>query len=237
MPPKRKGTGAGQRKGRKRNIAELEDVSAPAMDNTRDEDIIWIVGDSLIYWAAQYLLPWGESALNLHLRNRRVTWKGYRGGHLADVPAIITESMSRLGGSHVPAVVIIHMGTNDLVGLDLLAFKHLLESVIAECKRLLPNTIFMWSGIIPRHFYKGARSQKGIDEKRKEVNKIAKRILARSEGRVIRHDNFRWDMSYLFRDDDVHLDILGQDQFTGNLRRALHFFLRHPEELEYHPVS
>ena len=62
-------------------------------------DNLRIVDDSLIHWAVHYLLPWGETALNLHLPKRRVTWKGFPGRHLSDVPFIIQQSINRYNGT------------------------------------------------------------------------------------------------------------------------------------------
>ena len=150
----------------------------------------------------------------------------------------IFDSLFRYGGTcqwRVPRVVIIHMGTNDLIDLDIVQFKWLIEAVLLRCRQMLPDTIFIWSDILPRAFYQGARSQKGIDQKRKHVNKAAVGLFARIEGRVIKHSNMHWYDQCLFRDDDVHLDVWGQHIFTTNLRRALFFFLRNPDELVFNP--
>ena len=199
-------------------------------------DNLWIVGDSLIHWVAHYLLPWGETAINLHLPKRRVTWKGFRGGHLSDVPFIIQQSINRYNGTwnwHAPVVVILHMGGNDLTQLDIVRFKRTLELVVYECRRMLPNTFLIWSDILPRFSYRGACSQKAIERKRKDLNKMARALILAHEGRVIKHPTFLWNSRNLFSADGVHLGRLGQKLFTGNLRKGLHFFRKNPEALVY----
>jgi len=202
-------------------------------------DIIWIVGDSIVHWAAHYLLPWGEAALNLHL-DSRVSWKGLRGGHLTDLSLYLYDSLVRNHcGScdwpcvHAPSFVVIHMGTNDLTTLDTMGFKFTLEDVIAECQFLLPHSIIVWSDILPRHFYKGAWSQPSMERKRKNVNRTARAIVLSNGGKVIRHDNIQWYLRSLFRSDLLHLDVFGHHLFTENLGAALKFFSRYPLEQIY----
>ena len=204
---------------------------------------IWIVGDSIIHWAAHYLLPWGEAALNLHLPHR-VTWKGLRGAHLWDLPLFIFESLSRNHCGtcpwpcrHAPTFVVLHVGTNDLISIDLVCFKHMLVDMVAQCRSLLPYSTLIWSDILPRHWYQGARSQSSVELKRKTVNKTARAIVLAGGGKVIKHANINWASRSLFRDDYLHLDILGQFLFTNNLREALHFFYRFPGALVYQAES
>ena len=176
--------------------------------------------------------------MNMHLPHRRVTWKGYRGGRLADVPGRIFESISNpFGTRQAPCAAILHVGTNDLINLDLIQFKVLMQAVISECARLLPDTIFIWSDILPRFFYKGARSQKAIEVKRKEVNRMGRKLISGMDiGRVVRHTNISWDSPF-FRDDGVHLNETGQQVFTTNLREALHFFWSNPDVFQFQPSS
>lgn len=203
-------------------------------------DNVWILGDSLIHWAAHYLLPWGEAALNLHL-NSRVTWKGLRGGHLTDLPLYLYDSLvNRHCGAcdwpcirHAPSFVVIHMGTNDLTTLSTLGFKFTLAEILAECQFLLPHSVIVWSDILPRHFYRGAWSQSSMEVKRKAVNSTARAMVLASGGKVIRHDNIQWYTRCLFRSDLVHLDVLGQHFFTDNLGAALRYFSRYPLEQIY----
>ena len=200
-------------------------------------EAIWIVGDSMVYWAARFLLPGGERWLNLHLSNFTVTWKGERGAHLTSVPDVLAESSQNYidRGWYAPRVVVIHMGGNDLQSLDIIQFKNLLEELLLQCKQILPHTFFIWSDILPRHHYQGARSQKGMDIKRKSLNKTARQLFLANEGRVIRHGNIHWSNICLFREDSIHLSDLGNQMFTNNLMEALNLFRNNPDVLVYSP--
>ena len=202
---------------------------------------IWMVGDSMIYWAASYLVKRGESAMNLGLPHHTVTWKGLRGGHLADMPDFIYKSLRRHYDTsactwpcnHVPAMIVIHVGTNDLLTLDLVQFRHRCRHVVAECIKLMPHSVMVWSDILPRHWYDGAHSQCSVDLKRKSMNKTARAIILANGGKVIKHANFHWETRSLFREDHLHLDLFGQFLFANNLRKALIFFHRNPEAWSY----
>ena len=181
----------------------------------------------MIHWAAHYLLPWGEAAINLQL-DMRVTWKGLHGGHLADLPLFIFEALDRhhCGACswpcwHPPTYVVMHMGENDLITLDKLGFKHLLSSVISECRRLLPFSVIVWSDILPRQHYIGAKCQSAIESKRKAVNKTAHALMYAVGGKVIKH---------------AILEVCGQFQFTESLQGALLFFRRFPGASTYEAV-
>lgn len=194
---------------------------------------VWIVGDSIVFWAAHYLVEQGEHALNLRLPVT-VTWKGLRGAHLSAIPSIIYQALVRHHAgsecawpcSHAPRHVVLHVGTNDVLSLDLIQFKLECERVLAECRRLLPFAVIVWSDILPRHWYEGACSQSAVDKKRKSMNKTARSIVWGYGGVVIKHANFNWACRSLFREDFVHLDIFGQFLLTNNLRKGLQHFLR-----------
>ena len=97
------------------------------------------------------------------------------------------------------------------------------------CRSLLPYSTLIWSDILPRHWYQGARSQSSVELKRKTVNKTARAIVLAGGCKVFKHANINWASRSLFRDNYLHLDTLGQFLFTNNLREALHFFYRFPE--------
>ena len=84
-----------------------------------------------------------------------------------------------------------------------------------------PNTLLIWSDILPRVFYFGARSQLSLERKRRAVNR-----WARSQGRrrgvsIMHHPQFRWTETVLYRYDAVHLSPLGNRVFVDNICQAI----------------
>ncbi len=70
-----------------------------------------------------------------------------------------------------PDVVILACGSNDLPSTKGSNIINYLKDSINELKYWPPNCTVMYSDILPRHKYKGAKSPKQIDLKRKYINR------------------------------------------------------------------
>ena len=123
----------------KKKPADSASELAAAETQAIEEESIWIVGNSLVCWAAWFLLPGGETWLNLGLPYITVTWKGKRGAHLTSAREVVARAgqSHQVSGSYHPRVVIFHLGDNDLLKLDVVQFKQLVEDTLLQCKVIL----------------------------------------------------------------------------------------------------
>ena len=162
---------------------------------------VWVVGDSIVRWASQ----------DLNLPNL-VRWNGRGGAQLKDLHGL-------LSGFHAtsPALIILHLGTNDLVSHDLFTLRQLITSALGICRQRFPQAIVVWSDILPRMFYFGATSQKAIENVRKAANRWAKAQCKKLGARVLQHPQFIWSDASLYRFDGVHLSPKGIAIFRANL--------------------
>lgn len=158
-------------------------------------------------------MRWAKSALDIPFR---VSWHGKRGAGLCDLDALL-ESIS----GPTPSIIIVHIGTNDLVNVDEFSIRQRIVLSMKKCSMFFPHTTLIWSDILPRLFYFGARSQLSLERKRRALNR-----WARSQGRrlgvsILHHPQFKWSETALYRFDGVHLSPSGNRVFLGNFRDAI----------------
>ena len=166
---------------------------------------IWIVGDSLVRWV--------KRAVDVPFP---VIWRGKSGAGLCEISQLLEGTT---GPS--PATIIVHIGTNDLVEVDEFSIRQRIALTMKRCRDVFPATCIIWSDILPRVFYFGARSQMSIERKRRAVNR-----WARSQGRrlgvsILHHPQFTWTETSLYRYDGIHLSPLGNGIFIANLLLAI----------------
>ncbi len=171
---------------------------------------VWIIGDSIIRWAAgSFDLPC------------QVIWKGKSGARMSDLDTLL-QSIN-YGSS--PAVIIFHIGTNDLVNVDEFCMRQRITVFMQKCISQFPYTRVVWSDILPRIFYFGAKSQPAVEKKRKAVNRWAKRQCHELGALCLHHPQFTWSEAALYRFDGVHQSDLGTKLFRGNLQSCVRSFL------------
>ena len=164
---------------------------------------VWIVGDSLIRWAQR---PLGVDI--------PVLWRGRSGARLRDIWSLI-ESIP--ANASPPKIIIVHLGTNDLLHIDVFSIRQSIAIFMDEVRSRFPSSVLVWSDILPRVFYFGARSQKAVERQRKAINRWARVYSQRVGCQVLHHPQFVWSDLALYRHDGVHLSATGNDIFCNNL--------------------
>ena len=129
-------------------------------------------------------MRWAEKALAIPFH---VNWFGKSGAGLCDLHVLL----KRISGP-TPSVIIVHVGTNDLVGVDEFSIRQRIALYMQQCLMQFPTTTIIWSDILPRMFYFVARSQLSLERKRRALNR-----WARSQGRrlgvsILHHPQFKW---------------------------------------------
>ena len=163
---------------------------------------VWIIGDSIIRWAA------GSFALPRH-----VVWKGKSGARMGDLDLLLKSIKGP-----TPSVIIFHIGTNDLVDVDEFCMRQRITVSLQTYVSQFSTTKVVWSDILPRIFYFGAKSQAAVEKKRRAINRWAKSQCIRLGAHCLPHPQFVWSETALYRFDGVHLSPLGTKIFRDNLR-------------------
>ncbi|CAJ0934229.1 unnamed protein product [Ranitomeya imitator] len=178
---------------------------------------IWLVGHSYIYWAARRaeLCPGCRS---LGLTGMDVIWRGTRGLTWSQVlPEIVR--IARVASS--PTVVVIHAGGNDLASFPLAELLTLMRADLDKLPGFFPVMRLVWSEMIPRLVWRGARELGAMERSRRTLNQRISRFIRFKNGVVVRHHRLEGDNSGFLLPDGVHLNDAGLDIFLDGLREGV----------------
>lgn len=185
---------------------------------------MWILGDSLVYWAEQRALKLGRENLHLESLGLRVQWHGHRGMVWDDLPS----KLQWVGLHRMPKIIIIHLGGNDVVCTLMQKMKRIMRRDFEYLFKNFPNTIIVWSEILPRLCWRFSRTGSdlnALDKKRKRFNMLGRQMLKDNQkGRILKND-ITSDCPGLFRRDGCHLSDVGTDLFCNSLQGAIEFFV------------
>lgn len=79
----------------------------------------------------------------------------------------------------------------------------------------------MWSEIVPRGIWKGARNPASIERARRLLNMRVSRHVRLNGGVVIRHRQLEGDNKELMSDDGIHLNEIGLDILLSGFQDAI----------------
>ena len=145
----------------------------------------------------------------------RVYWKGKGGAGMANYDDLLNDLRKR---APPPDLLIFHLGTNDLVTIDEFALRQQIAVMLRDCAWAYPTSTIVWSDMLPRVFYMGARSQSALERKRRTINRWAASQCKAVQALCVHHPQFIWSEVSLFSYDGVHLSSLGNQLFRSNLR-------------------
>ncbi|KAJ8322171.1 hypothetical protein KUTeg_000642 [Tegillarca granosa] len=174
--------------------------------------------DSIIYWAHRSALRLLNRHLRLEQQGVHINWMGKRGMKWHNVLTTVSKNIRNFP---VPRILILHVGGNDLIDYTTSMLCAKIEYDISILAQWLPNTIIIWSDILPRLYWRGSLNIKAIEKKRKRVNRSGRRSAFLVGGRVIHHQDITYDCPSLFRADKVHLTDVGNALFLNNLQNEL----------------
>ena len=125
-------------------------------------------------------------------------------------------------GNTPPDILVVHLGGNDLPRLP---GKALILDILRDLSRLhnlYPAMRIIWSTIIPRLNWRGARQVDKVNKARRQVNKeICRGVSKGGLGSVINHCRIQISNVDYFREDGVHLSEAGLDIFLDDIRGCL----------------
>ncbi|KAJ8320209.1 hypothetical protein KUTeg_001796 [Tegillarca granosa] len=191
------------------HLAELRNNPICPVSNVRD---------SIIYWAHRSALRLLNRHLRLEQQGVHINWMGKRGMKWHNVLTTVSKNIRNFP---VPRIWILHVGGNDLIDYTTSMLCAKIEYDISILAQWLPNTIIIWSDILPRLYWRGSLNIKAIEKKRKRVNRSGRRSAFLVGGRVIHHQDITYDCPSLFRADKVHLTDVGNALFLNNLQNKL----------------
>lgn len=178
---------------------------------------MWVLGHSFIVRAAHRaaVRPGGT---NLGVQNADVFWRGTGGlKWLQILHEVVTVSRLSLG----PVVLVIHAGGNDLCSTRVPELLSVMRSDMERFKSFFQDLVLVWSEIVPRVAWNGARNPSAIERARRLINSRVSRWVRAAGGVVVRHRQLEGDNRHLILEDGVHLTPIGQDIFLSGLQDGI----------------
>lgn len=155
---------------------------------------------------------------NLGFTGVRVSWRGLGGLRWAQVFSEVV-GISRV--SQAPVILVLHVGGNDLCSVpsgDLMA---LMKADLSRFSGFFRFLTVVWSEIVPRVVWSGARDMAAVEGARRVVNARMSRFVRYRGGVVVRHRELEGDNRALLEDDGVHPNPIGLDIFLSGLQDGI----------------
>jgi len=167
------------------------------------------------------------------LTSSKVQWQGQRGmkwNHL------LPKVKYMLSVTAPPSMLFVHVGGNDLTSIPLRKLTEMAKYDLTALAGMCPQTVLVWSDVLPRIHYRGAQSDQKMEKTRKTFNSSMRAFIKKENGKAIRHPKIQWDFPELFRDDGVHLNDKGNDAFLGTFHNSIRCFENDPGRCEF-PIT
>ncbi|XP_053382038.1 uncharacterized protein LOC128549419 [Mercenaria mercenaria] len=201
-------------RGRKRTADELEGLVEDRM--LQDNADVWILGDSIPYWAGSHATAAGKP--NLNITGLSIAWWGKRGLGWSGLRQHI-ETQVLL--STPPRIIIVNLGGNDLLTIKTPEIGNIIRQEIIYLRDAFPNTIIIWLDILPRQIWSGSRGGNApIDAKRKRLNRIGRKIVSESGNSDIITTEIDSKTAF-YRPDGVHLNLVGLEFYLDFIKDAI----------------
>ena len=183
---------------------------------------IWIIGSSIIAKAEKHTTqrPTGKN-LALDKNGLNVVWAGLPGMKISALVPLVQAMVNCFG---LPHALVIHCGGNDIgMGSIREVLKHLIYATFIVSK-MLPNSLLIYSQILPRTKWRYNSNLKAMERARKRINRGIRTYYYKSNAKVITHADLQDGHNALFADDGVHLSFLGNDIFINAIQCGLEQF-------------
>ncbi|KAM3917711.1 uncharacterized protein RB166_016656 [Leptodactylus fuscus] len=183
----------------------------------RGSPVVCILGHSYICTAAKKaeLRPGGRS---LGFQQIQVVWKGVEGLRWSQVlPEVVR--LSRCITS--PVILVLHVGGNDLGYVRKSDLVPLIRSDLESIPSFFKKVVVVWSEMVSRVNWRGARDYKAMEKVRKTVNAQLARFVRSKGGVVVRHRELEGDNSQLMKSDGVNLNDAGMEIFLSGLQEGI----------------
>lgn len=152
--------------------------------------IIWIIGYSIISKAkAHSLILAGGTTMGLHeLIGAEVLWISRPGIKWGEVLPRITEQLQH---SIPPDMLVIHCGGNSIGLLTLYDLRIQMFNTVSELATLLPNTLLIWSEILPRTTWRYMFRNIAAEDSRIRLNNAIATHTLNLGGAYIKHQELK----------------------------------------------
>ena len=161
-----------------------------------------------------------------------IEWKGRRCATLQQATTTLGQFLVQ-SPNGPPDILLINLGTNDLILLSTLGFHYAVLDFISFCQIHLPGTTLIWCAILPRPFYFGARNQAQFIANSTQLTAMLRQLFFRAGHKVLFFPDIWPGNRALYRYDCRHLSPLGLGIFINYIRGALQYFHFFPIAIQF----
>ena len=151
----------------------------------------------------------------------RAVWEGIGGAGVQRTRQSFLQLLARMPE---PQYLVLHTGSNDLAHMPVGALRHKLAELLLLMKAALPRTVIIWSDMLPRLNYRGARCAKTVAKSSDTVNRFLRNFAVQNGMRCIKHHGVKRSRGEAFLPDGVHLSETGNKAFQREIWGALEAF-------------
>ena len=156
-----------------------------------------------------------ENNLGLDKNGLNVVLSGLPGMNISALVPLVQAMVNRFG---LPHALVIHYGGNDIgMGSIREVLKHLIYATFIVSK-MLPNSLLIYSQILPRTKWRYNSNLKAMERARKRINRGIRTYYYKSNAKVITHADLQDGHKALYADDGVHFAFLGNDIFINAIQ-------------------
>lgn len=180
---------------------------------------VWILGSSIIKhaWLHSKNRPGGTN-LGLERIGVNLIWQGYSGMKLCQLKRRVRNLLKFVDP---PSYIVIHCGGNDIGEFPILEIRRLARSAIEFLNQILPNTVIIWSQILPRSNWRYSTDCTAMDTARIRLNNSAATQCIHLGGSYIKYPDLKVVKHALWSSDGVHLSKLGNEIFLNGIQGGL----------------
>lgn len=169
-------------------------------------------------WPFLHILGFEAGGRQLGFAQADVFWKGVRGLRWIELLVWVQKIAKKVKG---PAVLVVHAAGNDLCSVRIADLISIIKSDFDRFSGYFKNVVVVWTEIVPRARWIGARKPAAIENARRLVNMRVSRHVRDTGGVVYRHKLLEGDNRSLLRSDGIHLNDIGSDIFLSGLQDAI----------------
>lgn len=147
-----------------------------------------------------------------------VQWRGIRGLRWTQVlPSAASIGQSSRGS----VILVLHAGGNDVWSMRMEELLTLMKADLDRIPEFFHHVVIVWSEIIPRVVWQGARNGEAVERARRNINARMARFVRSRGWVVVRHRDLEGDNRRFMAPDGVHLEGDGLGMFLGGLRSGI----------------
>lgn len=183
---------------------------------------IWIVGHSIVHWAADRARRSGlGDGLGLP-QHVQVSWISRRGMLWREFLPLMQRRILLAGP---PAAIVVQLGENDMVSSSCYGLRAAILQDLRELAAMVPASKIIWSLLLQRRIWRGSPCPAATERVRKRINSAVGKLVVGLGGFVIPHPLITFKAAEYFRADGVHLSSVGNDVWLDSVVSKLRVWL------------